>query len=111
MWKVRREIGRVGLQIDSLVLRFFGFSLTGLYLIFFINPRVKQTDGALTIKDRVAIYMIFPSDGLLDSHVIALDYIIKCGYVPVVVSNLPLDAAAQHLILSKSAILITRSMP
>ena len=108
LWKVRREIGRVGLQIDNLVLRVFGFSLTGLYLLLFINPRVRSAGGALTINDRVAIYMIFPSDGLLDSHVIALDYIINCGYVPVVVSNLPLDATAEKLILTKSAILVTR---
>ena len=108
MWKVRRELNRVGLQIDDFALRIFGISLTGLYLRIFINPKVKCANGALTIDDRVAIYMIFPSDGLLVSHVIALDYIIQCGYVPVVVSNLPLDAKAQKVIQTKSAFLVMR---
>ena len=108
MWKVKRELARIGHQFDDFVLRVSGISLTELYLRYVINPRVIQKTGTITVGKRAAIYLIFPSDGLLASHILALDYIADCGYVPVVVSNLPLDAKAEHLILQKSAGLVIR---
>jgi lipopolysaccharide biosynthesis protein len=40
---------------------------------------------------KVAIYLVFPKDGLLASHGYAIEYIKSAGYTPFVVSNLPLS--------------------
>lgn len=108
MWKVKRELRRIVGQFEDLVFRTTGFSIPKFYMKWFVDPRVATKKGALPLQDRVAIYMIFPAEGLLASHVMALDYIVACGYVPVVVSNLPLDDAAQATILQRSAALIFR---
>lgn len=71
-----------------------------LYSKHIVDPKVRHKTGALTVQGRAAIYMIFPADGLLASHVAALDYI--------VVSNLPLDPADEAVVLQKAAVLITR---
>lgn len=71
-----------------------------LYSKHIVDPKVRRKTGALTVQGRAAIYMIFPADDLLASHVAALDYI--------VVSNLPLDPADEAVVLQKAAVLITR---
>ncbi|QYZ69273.1 rhamnan synthesis F family protein [Neotabrizicola shimadae] len=107
-WKVKREAFRVGRQIDDFCLRTTGVAAMQLYLRHVIDPKVVRKAGALTLTNRVAIYVIYPANGLLPSHLIALDYIRQCGYVPVVVTNLKLPAEAERDILDRSAALITR---
>ncbi len=46
----------------------------------------------MTLGKRVAVFLVYSPTGLLPSHHIALNYLIRCGYTPVVVSNLPLGA-------------------
>ena len=107
-WKVKREFLRVGLQMDDFILQLTGISAIQVYSKFIIDPRVTLKTGALPLGSRMALYVIFPSQGLQRSHSIALDYILECGYVPIVVSNKPLDPSAQATILARSACLIVR---
>jgi Rhamnan synthesis protein F len=46
------------------------------------------------LGSKVAIYLIFPSKGLLASHEVALVELARSGYAPLVVSNLPLAPEA-----------------
>ena len=106
-WKVKRELLRIASQGDELFRRATGRSLTYYYARIFTDRQVDFQKGDLILGSRLAVYFMFPSKGLLDSHRIALRYIIKSGYVPVVVSNLPLSPKDQaelcgfcsHLIL------------
>lgn len=47
-------------------------------------------DGHVPLGDEVAIYLIFPNKGVLSSHLLMLNSLVRSGVAPVVVSNLPL---------------------
>lgn len=50
----------------------------------------KLHAGHVSCGTKVAIYLIFPSEGFLDSHQVALIELVRAGYAPLVVSNLSL---------------------
>ena len=106
--KAPRELRRLGDQIDDVLVAFLGLSLSRIYSRLFVQPRVRVVQGMLPFGTKVAIYLIFPSQGVLDSHFIALDYIRQSGYSPVVVSNLPLSQGDKAALLDKCATLILR---
>lgn len=90
LWKITRELKRPFQQIPALP-RQLGTLLFGAkYYDLFLARKIKTTPGQLPRGDRVAIYLIYPQDGLLASHRMALDYLRENGYAPLVVSNLPL---------------------
>jgi len=62
-----------------------------------MRSRVHPGNGAA--RDRIAIYVIFPSTGLLDSHLAALSALDRAGYATVVVSNLALAPADRSRVL------------
>ena len=51
----------------------------------------KTHQGDLPFGSKIAIYLIYPNTGLLQSHVVALTELLRSGYTPLVVSNLPLS--------------------
>lgn len=53
--------------------------------------RSLRRSGARNRGDRVAIYVIFPRDGLEGSHLLAIRALAGAGYAPFVVSNAPLS--------------------
>lgn len=107
-WKVKREFGRVFNQADTALQNSIGRSFAYYHIKFFVDPLAQIQNGKLSLGSRVAIYLIFPADGLQASHRVALDYIIKSGYIPIVVSNLPLTEADTRELLSLCAHLILR---
>jgi hypothetical protein len=52
--------------------------------------RLHVTPGTAPSGDRVAIYLLFPTDGLRDSHLMAIDALRRSGCAVLAVSNLPL---------------------
>lgn len=54
------------------------------------------------------MYLIFPQDGVLASHVTALRYLMQKGYAPVVVSNIPLSGSDSDTIRNLSWMFIER---
>lgn len=91
LWKVKREILRFGRQIIELPgLTWEYFDLRTSYDRKAAAMR-KAHDGDLPIGREAAIYLIFPADGILASHLDALRLMIQNGISPVVVSNLPLS--------------------
>ncbi|MBN8633084.1 MAG: hypothetical protein J0L76_19800 [Rhodobacterales bacterium] len=70
--------------------------------------RVRVTTGAMPDSRRVAIYVIFPTDGLLESHRLALRHIADCGYAPLVVTHVPLSPGDREAVLGLSWRLIER---
>lgn len=92
-WKIRREIFRIltkSLNPFPRIWTLTTYYLSAYYYDLRHSRDVYVRPGALPEGKRVAVYLIFPSDGLLQSHLDSLNYIIRSGYTPVVVSNLPL---------------------
>jgi hypothetical protein len=90
-WKLQREVLRFGRQIreipDDLITYFFATRRYDRHK----HNQIQQFDGKLQKSDRVAIFLIFPKTGLLQSHIHTLDYFRSKGYATLVVSNLPLS--------------------
>lgn len=51
---------------------------------------LNVTEGAAQLAERLAVYTLFPQQGIQTSHVHALRALNDCGYATVAVSNLPL---------------------
>lgn len=108
LWKVRRELLRVGSQADSLLFRTIGYSAIQGYQRAVIGRKRKIFKGDLAIGTRAALYLIFPKEGVQRSHIVALDYMISCGYIPVVISNQPLRPEDLNMLTTKSAMVMVR---
>ena len=108
MWKLKRELRRIPRQIAAfpaiLKERMFGT----LYYDLVLSKDRKEFLGEVAPSKRVAIYLIFPRNGVLPSHLRALDYIISSDYAPLVISNLPLAEQARNALLKKCWKLIER---
>ncbi|SEL47594.1 Rhamnan synthesis protein F [Roseovarius azorensis] len=92
-WKVKRELTRLIrklVEIPELADEYFHLR-SGHYKR--TNGMLRVHSGNLPLGDEAAIYLIFPSDGLLPSHLSVLRLINAEGISPVVVSNLPLTDA------------------
>ena len=89
-WKIRRELSRVVRQVTS----FPGFLrdrfLTTPYNDHVVNRRCVVIGDRESTPSKVAIYVMYPKFGLLESHLAAVVCIVNAGYSPLVVTNLPL---------------------
>jgi len=108
LWKVRREAIRIGAQADGLLHSKTGFSVAHNYQRAVIGRKRKLFKGELPIAKRAALYLIFPKEGVLASHRIALTYLIRSGYTPIVISNQPLSPQDRAGLLPQCALLMER---
>jgi len=63
------------------------------YNDYFLRPLRFHHEGEQRESDKIAVFLIFPSQGLQESHLYSLRYIVESGYSPMVISNLPLSDA------------------
>ncbi|WP_284163979.1 rhamnan synthesis F family protein [Frigidibacter sp. SD6-1] len=106
--KARREVRRIGLQLNNLPYRLFESTFVQLHYDLTKSYRTQTTSGRMELRDKCAVYLIYPQDGVAASHFLALDYLAASGYAPVVVSNLPLTAEARRALAEKSHVVIER---
>lgn len=90
VWKLKREVRRLGRQIVELPRHLTTRFLSAPYYDFVHAKKVQVTAGEQAASTRVAIYLIFPRKGVLRSHVHALNWLTAKGFAPVVVSNITL---------------------
>lgn len=108
MWKVRREINRLGQQL-------FGLPMELVRRLYFrrwydlrTSRAIRRTVGRVPIGDEVGIYLIFPKDGLLESHLAMIEEMRRAGIAPVVVANLPLSDDDRGVLIPRVARIIER---
>ncbi len=89
-YKIKRELRRIGRQIAGSPRFLTSYFLAQPYYDLVLSRHRKTVDGALPEQQRIAIYLIFPRDGLLESHIRALEWISASGYAPLLVTNQPL---------------------
>ncbi len=94
-WKLQREILRLFKQLWSLPSALYDIFLSTAVYDKIQRPRIERVQGDVPRGDRVAIYLVFPKNGLLPSHKRSISHIRECGYAPLVVSNLPLSQVDQ----------------
>ena len=89
-WKIRREVFRFGSQARAIPEDVFNYLFATWHYDRKIAGQIERFDGHLPKSKRIAIFLIFPKSGLLDSHLHTLAYFRSKGYATLVVSNLPL---------------------
>ncbi|MBZ8117722.1 rhamnan synthesis F family protein [Roseovarius sp. LXJ103] len=91
LWKLKRELLRVVHQALAVYRVAWDFmTLTIRYDIKAARAR-KVHEGHVPLVSEAAIYLIFPSKGLLASHLDLLKQLNTDGISPILVSNLPLS--------------------
>jgi Rhamnan synthesis protein F len=55
-----------------------------------LKRKSRLSRGCLASSERCAVYVLYPRLGLQDSHLVSLAYLVRKGFAPLVVSNLPL---------------------
>lgn len=99
LWKITRELKRPLAQLKLLPSRIGTYVFGNRYYDWFLAKDSRITEGRAAHSPRIAVYLIFPSQGVLASHIEALKYLISRGYAPLVVSNLPLPDADRERVL------------
>lgn len=89
--KVKRELIRIVNQIINIPSAVFDRFFSTLYYDFFLARQISVIQGNVPLKEKVAIFLIFPNRGLTVGHLDSLHYILAAGYSPVIVSNCPLN--------------------
>lgn len=110
-WKIRREIIRIFKKTLNPILAgrtFLSYYFSSYYYDLTLSKSVKTHIGSIPKGKKVAIYLIFPSSGVLESHIDSLKYICRSGYSPIVVSNLPLTEAEIERLKRHSSACIER---
>ncbi|MBT8155108.1 glycosyltransferase [Epibacterium ulvae] len=108
LWKLKRELIRPFKQLKELVPRNASYFLAQPYYDLVLARQKQITDGDVRFEKKVAIYLIFPKSGLLASHKVALEYLKKEGYAPIVVSNVELSDADRQTLTKLSYKVIER---
>lgn len=75
-------------------------------LVLARRKRVYQ--GVVPESTRVAVYLIYPVHGLLESHIKALAHFLEHGYAPIIISNLTLNLGDRERLLACAHTLIER---
>ena len=101
-WKFKREAKRLWWQFSKLP--------TNLCDDLFKNKEyekrhaaeIKVTKGVHGISSEVAIYLIFPSNGVKQSHLATLQQMVEEGIAPFIISNLPLSDQDRDMLTKHS---------
>tara|TARA_A100000164_G_scaffold372029_1_gene400647 strand:- start:679 stop:1836 length:1158 start_codon:yes stop_codon:yes gene_type:complete len=88
--KLKREILRVINQLIELPVTISTYFFGALYYDFFLSKKVIISKGVLNVKNKIAIYVIYPEFGLLPSHITSINYISSNGFTPLIISNIKL---------------------
>lgn len=106
--KIEREVVRIVTRTWQLPLYIVQRAFFTLYYDIFMRRRVKVHGGSQSPGKKVAVYVIYPKEGVKPSHLASLKYLIGAGYSPLLVSNLELDDAPRSELLRWSWLLIER---
>jgi len=106
-WKIKRELKRVFSQAANL-----SASLADDYLSehkYGFNPdAITQTKGQSPLSGEACIFLVFPDQGILPSHLRVLEQLRAENIYPVLVSNLPLTEAQRTALIPHCGIIFER---
>lgn len=108
LWKIKREIKRIARNSQDFTIEMIRKVYFRRYYDYVKNKEIKKTVGAIPLGKEVAIYLIFPSKGLMDSHIYMLSELLDAGISTIVVSNIALEVLEREKILQYAARIIER---
>jgi lipopolysaccharide biosynthesis protein len=90
-WKIRRELVRPFWQLRGLAGSIATYYLGAWYFDTFLSDRVQRTKGAGARTSKAAVYVLYAPNGLFESHLVSINYLVKSGYGVITVSNAALS--------------------
>lgn len=90
------------------ITKFATYYFGALYNDLRFHRKKRIFQGNRPLSDRIAIYLIFPNNGLTASHRDSLRYMKSGGYTPVVVSNHALTDSDRRELLDQTYLVIER---
>ncbi len=107
-WKIKRELHRLRREGQGFLRELPRKLYFRRYYDLVSRKAIRRTIGKSTLQGEVAIYLIFPENGVLDSHLFMLRELQRDGIDAVVVSNLPLTDDDRDRLLETAARIIER---
>jgi len=108
LWKVKRELKRLAWQVGEVPFDVSSFLFGSLYYDWALSGQQRKLDGAQGYSTRRAVYLIFPNNGLLPTHIRSLKYLSSKGLCITVVSNAPLNLDDEAKLLKECHLYIER---
>lgn len=99
LWKLGREVRRVAKQLPDWPGDLYDYLFATWVYEHTHKQDVRCFEGKRAASDRVAIFVIFPKDGLQASHLRAFDYFNERNYAVLAISNVPLTEADRAKLL------------
>lgn len=94
LWKVRRELTRLGQQLRAWIEPLYEPARQRRHDRAF-EAGFPQFEGAREVGSRVAIVLIYQPKAIPASLLVMLDHLVSQGYAPLVISNSPLTEPAR----------------
>lgn len=107
-WKVKREAKRLVWQISQIFPNLWEYMTLTFRYDSFRSKDQKHHIGDKKLTKEAAIYLIFPKNGVLKSHLQMLDELNRQSITPYVVSNYPVSDSDLASLKSKCALIIER---
>lgn len=107
-WKIKRELHRLRREGQGLLRELPRKLYFRRYYDLVSSKAIRRTIGKSSLQGEVAIYLIFPENGVLDSHLFMLRKLQQDEIDTVVVSNLPLTDNDRGRLLETAARIIER---
>ncbi len=107
-WKIKREVNRIARKVVDGSIGAVSDTVNVSYYDLLQAGKNIRTPGRLPALSKVAVYLVFPSAGVLPSHLAALRHLSDNGYEPLVISNLPLEEADRALLADRAGMVIER---
>ncbi len=107
-WKIRREAQRLARHAVEWPIELARKLYFRRWYDLVTSKSVKRTTGLADAAPEMAVYVIYPSLGVQQSHILALDEMRAQGIVPLVVSNLPLSDDERVLLAARSTMVLER---
>ena len=108
IYKIPREIARVASQILGIPGWTARLLLNNLYHDLLLRKRNQVTEGARNITSKLAIYLIFPAEGVDEFHRRTIRELDRNNYSTIIVSNLRLSESDKSFLQKNSLRIIER---
>jgi hypothetical protein len=107
-WKIRREMVRICLQLLRLPVEAVKLIVVRRWYDLVTARAIRRTLGNVSMGTEAGVYLIFPANGIQDSHLTMLREMLREGVTPIVVSNLPLSEVDRKTLQAYAARIIER---
>lgn len=107
-WKIKREARRLVGQAAGLPMELARSVFFRRWYDLVTSKSVRRTIGSIDDAPEMAVYVIYPSNGLQQSHIYALDEMRAQQIAPLVVSNLPLREEERETLAARCNLILER---